>query len=169
MTEQRKSADTRPPVFDAEDEKSVLLSFLNYQRTSIAAKVYGAPEPWARTAGVASGTSLLGLIKHLTAAEIIWFEWSFAGADVEFADLAMKVGLGESAEQILADYQAAVARANAVIEAAPDLSASAARGMGPDQEQHTLRWILAHMIGESARHAGHADILREELDGSTGR
>ncbi|MBR7835365.1 DinB family protein [Actinospica durhamensis] len=169
MTEQRKSADTRPPAFDPQDEKSVLLSFLNYQRTSIAAKAHGAPEPWARTAGVPSGTSLLGLIKHLTAAEGIWFEWSFAGAEVELADLDMKVGGDESAGQILADYAAAVARANTVIEAAPDLSAPAARGMGPDREQHTLRWILAHMIGETARHAGHADILREELDGSTGR
>jgi uncharacterized damage-inducible protein DinB len=163
------NADTRPPALDTEDEKAVLLSFLNYLRGSVAAKAQGASEPGARTAGVTSGTNLLGLVKHLTAAELNWFVRGFAGVETEVAGLGMKVGQDESAAQIVGAYRAAAARANEAIEAAPDLSARAVRGTTRTPEPHTLRWILVHMIEETARHAGHADILREQLDGSTGR
>lgn len=169
MTDLAKAADTRPPRHDVDDEKSVLLSFLDYLRGTIAAKAEHAADPGARTPGVPSGTSLLGLVKHLTAAELNWFVRGFAGAEMEPADLSMQVAADEPAAEIIAAYRSATARANEVIEAAPSLSAHAARGTGRTPEAHSLRWILVHMIEETARHAGHADILREQLDGSTGR
>ncbi|WP_034261483.1 DinB family protein [Actinospica robiniae] len=169
MTDHQNRADTRPPTLDSDDEKAVLLSFLNYLRGTIAAKAESATEPGARTAGVPSGTNLLGLIKHLTAAELNWFVRGFAGVDVAPADLGMDVAADESAADILAAYRAATARANEVIEAAPSLEARAVRGTGRTLEAHMLRWIVIHLIEETARHAGHADILREQLDGSIGR
>jgi hypothetical protein len=169
MTDRPADADTRPPSLDTEDEKALLLSFLNYLRATVAAKAQGAAEPGARTAGVPSGTNLLGLIKHLTAAELNWFVRGFAGVEAEPADLGMEVGPDESAAEIIAAYRAAVARANEVIAAAEGLGARAVRGTGRTPQPHTLRWIMLHMLEETARHAGHADILREQLDGSTGR
>jgi uncharacterized damage-inducible protein DinB len=168
---ERESAvndDTRPPALDA-GEKAVLLGFLNYLRATIAAKAEGADPELARAPGVPSGTSLLGLIKHLTAAELNWFVRGYAGADIEFADLSMRLSAQDTAARVLAEYRSAVARANEVIEAAADLSGLAVRGTVHTPQPHTLRWILVHMIEETARHAGHADILREQLDGSTGR
>ncbi len=163
-----ENADTRPPALDT-DEKAVLLSFLNYLRGTIAAKAEGVDEQTARTPGVPSGTNLLGLIKHLTAAELNWFVRGYAGVELDFADLGMQVAENEAGAEILAAYREAVARANQVIEAADDLSSVAARGTGRTPQPHTLRWILVHMIEETARHAGHADILREQLDGAVGR
>ena len=160
--------DTRPPALDT-DEKSVLLGFLNYLRGTIASKAEGLDDQQARTPGVPSGTSLLGLIKHLTAAEINWFVRGYVGADVEIADLSMQLTGDETAAEVLAGYRAAVAQANEAIEAADDLSGRAVRGTKRTPDPHSLRWILVHMIEETARHAGHADILREQLDGSTGR
>jgi uncharacterized damage-inducible protein DinB len=161
-------ADTRPPALDT-GEKELLLSFLNYLRGTVAAKVDGLDERQARTPGVPSGTNLLGLVKHLTAAELNWFVRGYAGADLEIADLGMQVADGETVADVVAGYRAAVARANEVVDAADDLSGMAARGTGRTPNPHTLRWILVHMIEETARHAGHADILREQIDGATGR
>jgi len=161
-------ADTRPPALDT-DEKAVLLSFLNYLRGTVAAKAEGVDEQLARTPGVPSGTSLLGLIKHLTAAELNWFVRGYAGADIEIADLSMRLDEDESGVGVLAAYREAIARANEVIDGADELSSLAARGTGRTPQPHTLRWILVHMIEETARHAGHADILREQMDGAVGR
>jgi uncharacterized damage-inducible protein DinB len=167
-TEAARRGDTRPPALDS-DEKAVLLSFLNYLRGTVAAKAEGVDEQLARTPGVPSGTNLLGLIKHLTAAELNWFVRGYAGADIEFADLSMQLASDETGAEVLAAYRAATGRANQVIEGADDLSSLAARGTGRTPQPHTLRWILIHMIEETARHAGHADILREQLDGAIGR
>jgi hypothetical protein len=69
---------------------------------------------------------------------------------------------------VLAAYRAAVAEANTVIEACDDLTQPAPRPARPGSAP-SMRWLLAHMIEETARHAGHADILREQIDGATGR
>jgi hypothetical protein len=155
--------DTRPPR-TAADERATLLGFLDYLRAAIADKAAGVPEPQVRTAGVPSGTNLLGLVKHLTFVERFYF----LGEDVVDWGTTMRPAPDETAEGVLAGYREAIGRANEVIDTYPDLTLPAPRpprrGAAP-----SMRWVLVHMIEETGRHAGHADILREQIDGSTGR
>ncbi|MEU4684088.1 DinB family protein [Streptomyces xinghaiensis] len=159
-----RARDTGPPRTGG-DEKAVLLGFLDYLRRSVADKAAGVPEPQVRTAGVDSGTSLLGLVKHLA-----WVErFHFLGEEPEDWAGTMRPSPGETAGGVLAGYREAVARANEVIEACTDLSLPAPRPPRRRGPAPSMRWVLVHMIEETGRHAGHADILREQIDGSTGR
>lgn len=155
--------DTGPPGTGA-DEKATLRGFLDYLRNSVADKVADAPEPQVRTGQVPSGTSLLGLLKHLASVERFYF----LGADVDHWPATLRPSAHDTVEGVLADYRRTVARANEVIDACPDLALPAPRpprrGTAP-----SMRWVLVHMIEETGRHAGHADILRERIDGATGR
>jgi hypothetical protein len=154
----RKRRDTPPPRTGS-TEKEVLQGFLDYLRTSVAAKSEGAPEPQVRTAAVPSGTNLLGLVKHLAHVE----RFVFLGEKVADWPATFRPDPDESVADVVAAYREAVARANDVIAATTDLAAPL-RPDGP-----SLRWALTHMIEETGRHAGHADILRELIDGATGR
>lgn len=139
----------------------MLLGLLDYLREAIAAKATGVPEPQVRTPGVPSGTNLLGLIKHLTYVERFYF----LGEPITNMARTMRPTKRETVDGVLAGYRDAVARANEVVAACPDLTRPVpARPGGP-----SLRWVLAHMIEETGRHAGHADILREQIDGARGR
>ncbi|WP_380279841.1 DinB family protein [Kitasatospora purpeofusca] len=162
-------ADLRPPGINA-DEHSTLLAFLDYLRTCVIAKTEGLLDEDARRPGVASGTSLLWLVRHLTAVELNWFLWAYRGEDVEpWDDDAPSPG-DETVAESVAAYRAAIARANEVITSAADrLDRPGVRSLRPNAEAPSMRWLLVHMIEETARHAGHADILRERLDGSVGR
>lgn len=144
-------------------EKDVLLGCLNHLRTAIAAKAEGVPEPQVRMAGVSSGTSLLGLVKHLACVERFYFR----GVEVDDWEASLRPAPTETAEGILADYRAAVQESNAVVAACADLTLAAPRR--PRRSAVSMRWVLVHMIEETGRHAGHVDILRELIDGSTGR
>ncbi|BDM68947.1 hypothetical protein HEK616_24340 [Streptomyces nigrescens] len=168
MTTTQPRPDTGPPGTDA-DEKATLLAFLDYVREAVAAKAEGLAERAARAPGVASGTSLLGLVRHLTAAERYWFVWAFEGAGDAPPDLGMTVGEAESAKDVLAGYRAAVRRSNEIVGRCDDLGRSCVRPAGQAGAIRSLRWVLVHMIEETARHAGHADILREQADGAVGR
>ena len=158
-----KRTDTRPPQ-TSDEEKATLLGFLGYLRDSVAAKAEGVPDPQVRTAGVPSGTSLLGLVKHLAHVERFYF----LGEDVEDWPATFHLSPEESVDRVLANYREAARRANQVIAAYTDLTHAAPRapkrGSAP-----SMRWVLVHMIEETARHAGHADILRERVDGAIGR
>ncbi|MEV7779932.1 DinB family protein [Kitasatospora sp. NPDC088351] len=161
--------DVRPPGLNA-DEPTTLLTFLEYLREAVIGKTVGLSDEDARRPGVASGTSLLWLVRHLTAVELNWFVWAYRGADVEpWDDDAPSPG-DETVAGSVAAYRAAIARANEVIAAAAtDLDHPGVRSLRPDAEAPSMRWLLVHMIEETGRHAGHADILREQLDGSVGR
>jgi hypothetical protein len=156
-------SDARPPRTGS-GEKATLLGFLDYLRAAIAAKADGVPDPQVRAAGVPSGTSLLGLVKHLGCVERFYF----LGEDVDDWDATLRPLPEETAAAVLADYREAVRRANQVIEACADLNASAPRAPGR-RSAPSMRWVLVHMIEETGRHAGHADILREQIDGAVGR
>lgn len=158
--------DNGPPAIN-ETERATLPAFLGYLREAVIAKVDGLTEREAGTPGVPSGTSILGLIRHLTGAEVLWFEHMYLGRDVEF-ELGMDVAAGESTADLVAAYRTAAARSDEIIQACPDLDRLAARRAEGDPDR-SMRWILVHMIEETARHAGHADILREQLDGAVGR
>ncbi|MBC9712870.1 DinB family protein [Streptomyces sp. TRM66268-LWL] len=159
--------DLRPPGLNA-DEKTTLLTFLGYLRDAVLAKAAGVPEPAVRTPGVPSGTSLLQLIKHLTAVELNWFVWAYAGEGREPEDDEVAVSEADTAADLADAYRAAIARADEVIVACTDLDRPGARSLR-ETAPPSMRWILVHMIEETARHAGHADILREQIDGATGR
>lgn len=150
--------DTPPPRTGLA-EKDVLVGFLDYLRTSAAAKVEGVAEPLARTPGVASGTNLLGMIKHLAHVE----RFTFLGENVADWQATFHATDDETVDGLVQGYRDAVADANAVIAACDDLESPAGRPGA------SMRWALVHMIEETGRHAGHLDILRELADGSTGR
>lgn len=168
MTTTPARRDTGPPGVDS-DEKTTLLAFLNYVRDGVTAKAQGLADAQGRAPGVPSGTSVLGLVKHVTAAEVYWFDWAFEGAGTAPPDLSMDLAEEDSAERLLAAYRAAIERSNEIIARCDDLSRPCARAAGKAGVLRSMRWVLVHMIEETARHAGHADILREQADGSVGR
>ncbi|MBB5773456.1 DinB family protein [Nonomuraea jabiensis] len=159
----RRSTDTTPPQTGA-SEKATLRGFLDYLRDAVADKVAGVPEPQVRSAGVPSGTNLLGLLKHLTFVERFYF----LGEDAGDWRATMRPSAEDTIGGVLADYRRTVERANQVIDACPDLALPAPRPPRPGPAP-SMRWVLVHLIEETGRHAGHADILREQIDGSTGR
>ncbi|MFD4543255.1 DinB family protein [Streptomyces bauhiniae] len=167
MTTTAPRPDLRPPSLNA-DEKTTLLTFLDYLRESVLAKASGVPEPAVRTAGVPSGTSLLQLLKHLTAVELNWFVWAYTGADRDPWEDESTVSADDTASDLADAYQEAIVQANEVVLACTDLDRPGARSLR-ETPPPSMRWVLVHMIEETARHAGHADILREQIDGSIGR
>jgi Protein of unknown function (DUF664) len=145
-------------------ERAVLAGLLQFQRESFLRKLDGVDEAAARQSAVASGTTLLWLGKHLARMELTWVEVRFAGLDTELPD--DPVHAADTVESVSAGYRAASARADAIIAAA-SLDDPCQRV--PREQPLPLRWVVAHLLEETARHAGHADILRELIDGSTGR
>jgi uncharacterized damage-inducible protein DinB len=140
------------------------MALLQFQRDSLLRKIAGLSEEAVRRQLVGSGTTLLWLVKHMTWAELLWVAVRFAGLDVVLPDDTVQPS--DTVESVSADYRAACERADA-IAAAGSLDDPCRRAPGP--EPVPLRWVLMHMLEETARHAGHADILRELIDGSTGR
>ncbi|GAA0941351.1 DUF664 domain-containing protein [Nonomuraea longicatena] len=159
----RRRRDTPPPRTGS-GEAEVLRGFLDYLRTSIAAKVEGAAEPQARTARVPSGTNLLGLLNHLVSVE----RALFLGEDVTDWQATFQADPADGVADVVARYRAAVERANDVLDGCADLGAPIP-GTRPGRPAPSVRWALTHMIEETGRHAGHVDILRELIDGTTGR
>jgi uncharacterized damage-inducible protein DinB len=150
-------------------ERESLLEFLQRQRDLVAWKLQDAGDETLRAVGTGSGLTAHGVVRHLTNVERSWFRWVFADQpDLAFdytdedPDLDFKPPADVLMAQLLADYAAEQKRCDEVILAADSLD-----DMGVNR-QRTLRWILLHMIEETARHLGQLDILREQADGSTG-
>jgi uncharacterized damage-inducible protein DinB len=157
--------DNRNPLVS---EHEVLLAYLNKMRDAVVRTSEGLSDDQLRAPGVPSGTNLLGLIQHLTGVEVHWFQRVFLGQDREVVK-SMTVPAEVSSAAVVAAYREACERSDEIVRACPDLS-TLAQGTNPGQEdlKVSLRSIAAHMIEETARHAGHADILREQIDGATG-
>lgn len=159
---------TSPPYMA--DERETLVAFLNAHRAILLWKLEGLSEEDAKRPMVPSGTSMLGMVKHLAWVERWWFVDFIGGTSLNYPwsdedpDADFRIEDGEMIATISQLYADAVAEANAVIDAAESLEVTATvRGT-----ERTLRWTLVHMIEETARHIGHADILREQIDGATG-
>lgn len=157
----------RPDTMSNGTEREMLDVFLDAQRALIAFKAEGLSDADGARRLVDSATTVSGIVRHLADVERAWFLEVFAGLpyDREFGsddnpDGEFDVTADDSLDRTLADY-AACAESRALIADA-DLDDIAANA------QMNLRWILLHMIEETARHAGHLDILREQLDGFTG-
>jgi uncharacterized damage-inducible protein DinB len=149
-----------------ETEREVLLRYLNKMRDAVVNTSAGLTEDQVRTPGVPSGTSLLWLVHHLTAAELHWFQFVFLGADQRI-DMEGPIPPGRTYDEAVAEYRAVCARNDEIVRE-HDLDTMAKIANPGEDVIDPLRVILAHMVEETGRHAGHADILRELIDGRTG-
>jgi uncharacterized damage-inducible protein DinB len=147
----------------------MLIEFLDYLRDRMIAKLDGLDDEQARRSLVPSGTSLLGLVKHLAVVELGWFRWSFAGEDFDVPPGGGDLTPDDTISGVIELYRSAVRSSQEVAAANSDLDQKAARSRRQGHDTQSMRWILVHMIEETARHAGHADILREQIDGTVGR
>ena len=114
---------------------------------------------------VPSGTTLLWLMKHMTRAEAVWGLHRFAGEDIAVPDDTVEPH--DTLVDAVDAYRAIWARVDDVVTAAPSLDQPCRNLDG--EAPVALRWVLMHLLEETARHAGHADILCELIDGRTGR
>jgi uncharacterized damage-inducible protein DinB len=158
-----------PPV-DA-DEKTMLSAYLDWYRDAVLRKLEGLDTQAATRRLVPSSTTILGIVKHLAYVERGWFQGSFLGEPVQRLrtsddpDAEFRVESGDTVQDVADLYRREIER-NREILAEAQLDDHARR---PDRRDFSLRWIVVHMIEETARHAGHLDILREQTDGATGK
>ena len=178
MTDIDEHGRPEPPLDG--DEVSTLLGFLDHQRATLAWKVGGVDAAGLRPTVAASSMTLGGLLKHLALVEDSWFShwlhghdeqppWDAVDWDAD-PDWEWRTAADDSPAVLLAMWHDAVARARTLTaEALADggLDRLSVRRW-PDGRGPSLRWILCHMIEEYARHNGHADLLREAIDGATG-
>ncbi len=157
--------DRRTPL-NSTGEKETLLEFLDYLRESLILKVEDLNEESARVSAVPSGTSLIGLVKHMTGVEVAWFQFAFAGLDPMIPAEAIEPT--DTVASVVDSYRAATVTNNGIVNDCNGVEHLCARAL-TTPEPLSLRWLLVHMVEETARHAGHADILREQIDGQTGR
>lgn len=164
------TVETVEQVPHAGSEQESLVASLRRQRAVVRWKLEGLDDEQLRRAVVPSGTTLLGLVKHLASVEAGWFCASFGrpAEEVETSEedpeADWRVEASETTADVLGYHDRACAAADAVVAELP----LEATGRSSRDEEVTMRWVLVHMIEENARHAGHADVLRELLDGRTG-
>jgi uncharacterized damage-inducible protein DinB len=143
------------------------MAFLAFARDCVIKKTVGLSDEQLRQVMVPSGTSLIGLVQHLTDAERYWVGYHVGGNGVDDYDFSMSVPARTMVETVLHDYRASIARSDEILAGVRDLDQPMA--IPTEEKRHTTRWVIAHLTGETTRHAGHADILRELIDGVTGR
>lgn len=160
------------------DDKEVLHRYLRLRRADLLAKVDGLGDYDARRPLTQTGTNLLGLIKHVASVQLDYFGEVFgrpSGRDLPWMsdDAAPEADMWlpeeETREQIIELHHFSAAHADATISALPLNAVGEVPWWSPEHRRVTLQQILVHMCVETAQHLGHADILREQLDGATGR
>jgi uncharacterized damage-inducible protein DinB len=171
MTEQTIDPTLGPVLARTGDERAILESFLDFHRGVVLRKLRGLSDAEATRRLVPSATTLAGLVKHLTLVERNWFPVLLAPepGDVYLnsaadATASFTLDEGDTVDGLAEAYERACDRSRAVA-ARFDLDHVVPH---PQLGEVSVRWILVHLIEETARHAGHADILRELTDGSTG-
>jgi hypothetical protein len=161
------------PLGVRQGERETLEGFLDWYRAVVERKVDGLSPDDAQRVMTPTGMSALGVLKHLGWVERGWFRETFAGEDVEAIDTdgdnsaEFAVGREDSVVSVVAFYRAEVEQSRRVCRDSPSLDALSARET-PYREQVSLRWIMVHMLEETARHAGHLDLMREKIDGQVG-
>jgi uncharacterized damage-inducible protein DinB len=171
----------RPEPPPTGDEAGTLLGFLDFQRATLAWKCSGLDAAGLRATTAASSMTLGGLLKHMALVEDGWFSRSLHGNDYQppwdtvdwkaDRDWEFRTAGEDSPEQLFALWNGAVQRSRTLVAealASGDGLGLLAERTWPDGRTPSLRWILCHMIEEYARHNGHADLLRESIDGETG-
>ena len=164
-------SDERPYPPPAASERETLVAFLAFQRATLRMKCEGLTPEQLRMRSVPPSTmSLLGLVRHLAEVERSWFRRGIAGEDAPPIYYSDDDPDGDFAvddadpDEAFATWQRECDAADAIaaVHSLDDVD------MRPDREGDSMRWILVHMIEEYSRHNGHADLLRERIDGVTG-
>ncbi|MEV0480714.1 DinB family protein [Streptomyces sp. NPDC050508] len=163
-----------PNQFSTSTEREALCGFLDKQRADLLRKVEGVSDADARRTPTVSSLSLTGLLKHSALWERRWFQVVVAGRTLpgdwpetgiqDWRDEDFRVDERDTVKHWTTFFEEQVAVSREIV-AGLELDAPCSRAELADRN---LRWVLLHMIEETARHAGHADIIRESIDGSTG-
>jgi hypothetical protein len=157
------------PLGVRQSESEMLKGFLDWHRQVIVNKVDGLTLEQASTVLTSTGLSPLGIVKHLACVEIAWFRDVFACElvdDVSHED-TFRLAPGDTVASVVEQYRDACDHSRRIVDATQSLDATSARAheiLG----HVSLRWTLVHMLEETARHAGHLDLMRESVDGRTG-
>jgi uncharacterized damage-inducible protein DinB len=149
----------------AGDEREMLLAWLAYLRGAVLRKLDGLNEDQVRWRPDGKLISLLGIVNHLTRVEWRWIDGGFRGASVSRSEEEFDPGSELTVPMARAAYRERAAATEAAVRSIPSLEARSARRA---ERGTDLRWVLLHLINETARHAGHADAVRELLDGARG-
>jgi uncharacterized damage-inducible protein DinB len=158
-------------------ERDSIGKYLDYQRETILLKTEGLTKEQLAQRIPSSGLTLAGILYHLALVEEDWFEVDFLGQpqredwrDIDWKadpDYEFRTALEKDPEWLRGRYREACDRARAVTAGADSLDAVSV-STRVNGRPFTLRWVMMHLIEETARHAGHADLLREAIDGATG-
>lgn len=166
-----------PPLLA--DELTSLTAFLDYQRATVLLKVDALDQDQLNRPAVPTTTLTLGgLVKHLALVEDSWLQetflgrslpepWASAPFDVD-PDWEFHSAAEDDPGELVGLYRTAVNRSRAAVNAAGSLDQLSAQPSRAEGQPFSLRWILLHLLEETARHAGHADLLREAIDGRAG-
>ncbi len=161
----------------APDERTQVLDYLAQQRLVLRLSAYGLTDAQARSVPSVSSLSVGGIIKHVAATERYWIDSvvlghpSARGGGGSYGD-TFKVGPDEALDDVLADYSEVAEATVDAVDAIGDLDHAVpvprdSPWLPKDIDTWPLRWVLLHLVEETARHAGHADIVREHIDGAT--
>lgn len=157
-----------------QDEREQLLGFLQQQRDLARLAAYGLTDEQAGAAPAASALCVGGIIRHLAATERSWagtIRQQPAGGSIEDYAEQFRMTPGRTLAAVLDDYAVAAADTDALVRSLPlDHPVPVPKGVPwfpQDLDAWDVRWIVLHLIEETARHAGHADIVRETVDGAT--
>jgi uncharacterized damage-inducible protein DinB len=145
------------------DDRELLLSWLDYLRGAVIRKVEGTNDRDAHWTPEGRLISLVGVVNHLTGVEGRWIDGEMLGHSVSRTEEEFHPGAELTIEAALTAYRRRATATDATVRAMKSLTVPCRSGDGTD-----LRWVLLHLINETARHAGHADATRELLDGTTG-
>jgi uncharacterized damage-inducible protein DinB len=159
------------------DERTMLLGFLDLYRATLVRKGAGLTQEQLARPLPPSTLTLGGLLKHMAVVEDDWFTSDMAGRDLPEPwasvdwdadrDWELTSARDDAPERLLALFESACARSRAVVASCDSLDQRSVK-TDADGNHWSLRWILVHMIEEYARHCGHADLLREAIDGQRG-
>lgn len=176
------TGDNRPEPPLSGDEASTLRGFLDFLRATLAVKTDGLSAEQLATTLAPSTITLGGLLKHLALVEGFWFVRVLGGGEEpapfdqvpeDDNEWEWRTAADDEPDDLRGWWRSAVATSDAAIDAAlatPDgMVAMSAAAHPRNDARFSLRWILTHMIEEYARHLGHADLIRESIDGSTGQ
>jgi uncharacterized damage-inducible protein DinB len=145
------------------DERELLLSWLAFLRGAVLRKIDGLSDEDARWTPDGKLISLIGIVNHVTGVEWRWIDGGMLGREVTKSDDEYSPGPELTVDAALLAYRDQAIATDAMVRSTPSLAEPCHWGDDTD-----LRWVLLHLINETARHAGHADATRELLDGTTG-